>query len=69
MKRHGTHHRGLLLGAVKAFPSFHKEIGISTRISKMEPLVRCINEIVRRHLPYLSYTSIAFVHGAWREPP
>ena len=34
----------------------------------MEPLVRCINNFVRRHLPHLSYTSIALVHGAGRAP-
>ena len=34
----------------------------------MEPLVRCINEFVRRHVPHLSYTSIALVHGAGTSP-
>ena len=66
--RHGTHYCRLLLGAVKAFPSFCKEIATCARTSKMEPLVRCINEFVRPHLPHLSYTSIALVHGAGRAP-
>ena len=57
---------GKPLGAVKAFPSFSKEIAIFARTSEMEPLVRCMNEFVRRHLPHLSYTSIALVHGADR---
>ena len=34
----------------------------------MEPLVRCIERFVRRHLPHLSYTSIAPVHGAGGAP-
>ena len=34
----------------------------------MEPLVRCTNNFVRRHLPHLSYTSIALVHGAESAP-
>ena len=34
----------------------------------MEPLVRCIKDFVRQHLLHLSYTSIAPVHGAGREP-
>ena len=66
--RRGTHYRRLLLGAVKAFPSFCKEIAISARTSRMKPLVRCIHEFVRRHVPHLSYTSIALVHGAARAP-
>ena len=51
-----------------AFPSFRKEIAISARTSKMEPLVRCKNNFVRRHLPRLSYTIMALVHGAERAP-
>ena len=66
--RHGTHYRRFLLGAVKAFPSFRKEIAISARIYKMEPLVRCIDDFVRRHLPHLSQTSIALQHGAGGAP-
>ena len=53
---------------LKAFPSFRKEIVISARTSKMEPLVRCINIFVRRHLSHLSYTSVALVHGAGIAP-
>ena len=34
----------------------------------MEPLVRCINDFVRGHLPHLSYTSIALVHGVGVAP-
>ena len=68
MERHGTYYRSLLLGAIKAFPSFRKEIAISARTSKMEPLVRCIKDFVRRHLFHLSYTSIAVVHGAGSAP-
>ena len=34
----------------------------------MEPLVRCIKNFVRQHLPHLSYTSIALVHGAGSAP-
>ena len=46
MNRHGTDYLRLLFGPVKAFPSFHKEIAISARTSKMAPFVRCINEFV-----------------------
>ena len=34
----------------------------------MEPLVQCINDFVRGHLPHLSYKSIALVHGVGRAP-
>ena len=34
----------------------------------MEPSVRCIYNFVQRHLPHLSYTSIALVHVAWSAP-
>ena len=66
IERPDTHYRRLLLWATKTFRSFGKEITFSARTSKMEPLVRCIDDFVRRHLPHLFHTSIALVGGARR---
>ena len=46
IERHGIPIQRLLLGAVKAFRNFRKEIAISARTSKMEPLVQYMNQFV-----------------------